>query len=116
MVATDLDKFNMAQLGYTVRGIVAEEDGNVIGTAGVIHTEPPYAFAHVLDPMRKYPKAIMKIVRDFDIFLQSNYDAVYAVADTEENNAPRVLHKIGFRYYGTNPQGDVYRWHKQQYQ
>ena len=116
MEAADLSTFGLGQLGYTVRAIVAEKEGMIVGAAGVVHSEPPYAFAHILDPMRDHPKAIMKVIKDFDIFLQINYDVVYAVADRNENNAPRVLQKIGFEYYMTNAQGDVYRWHKQQYQ
>ena len=116
MEATDLSNFGLDTLGYTVRAIVAEEDGVPIAAAGVVHTSPPYAFAQIEEPMRKYPKRIMRVIRDFDIFLQTNYEVVYAVADTEENNAPKVLVRAGFQYHYSNEQGDVYRWHKQQYQ
>jgi len=115
MAAQDLSSFGLDTLGFTVRAIVAEEDGVPIAAAGVIHTEPPYAFAHIEEPMRKYPKRIMRVIKDFDIFLQSNYDVVYAVADVGEKNAPKVLEKVGFEYHQTNAQGDVYRWHKHPY-
>lgn len=106
----DLDLLGVPTYGRTIRGQVAVEEGVPIAIAGVIHTEPFYAFAHLTDAMRRYPKQIMKVIHSFQQFLSEHYTTVYAVADAEELNAVPVLIRAGFEYYMTTIQGDVYRW------
>lgn len=112
MVPTDLLALGIPTYGKTVRAITAEKDGEVLAVAGVIHTVPFYAFVHMTDEMRRYPKTIMRVIRGFSDFLSKHYVAVYATASEEEANAPRVLERAGFKYLMTTTQGEVYKWHK----
>lgn len=116
MEATDLFSLNIPTFGKSIRGQVAEVDGEPIAATGVIHTDPFYAFAHLTDEMRKYPREIVKVIQVFETFLEEYYDTVFAVADAGEGNAPAVLQRAGFKYYQSTSQGDIYRWHKSQYQ
>jgi len=115
MEAEDLTNLDLNSFGKSIRAVVAEVGGKAVAVAGVIHTSPPYAFANLTPAMRDHPRDIMRVIKSFDAFLQQHYEVVYAVADPEENNAPRVLRKIGFEYYMTTIQGDIYRWQQQPY-
>lgn len=115
MTATDLTDLGVPTFGKTIRGQVAEIDGVPVAASGVLHTEPFYAFAQMTDEMRKYPRAVVKVIQGFEDFLSTYYKTVYAAADVDESNAPAVLRRAGFKYYQTNTQGDIYVWNKQEH-
>lgn len=114
MVATDLSALDVQTFGKTIRGQVAEMDGVPIAAVGVLHAEPFYAFAHMTPEMRKHPRQVVEVIRDFEEFLGTYYTTVYAIADVNESNSPAVLQRAGFKHHQTTTQGEVYKWHKSQ--
>lgn len=116
MEATDPILLSVPTFGMSVRAMVAELDGVPVGMAGVLHARPKIAFANLTDEIRKYPSDILRVIDAFGEWLAASYTSVIAIADVEENNAPSVLERIGFKYSHTTTQGDVYRWHKPQSQ
>ena len=115
MEATDLQRLEIPTFGKTIRAMTAEVDGVPVAAAGVIHTDPYYAFMTMTDEMRKHPKEIVKVIQGFNDWLSEYYTTVYAVASVEESNAPAVLERVGFRYHMTTTQGDIYQWHRSQF-
>ena len=115
MGRTDLQALNIPTFGMTVRAMVAELEGSPVAIAGVIHTDPYYAFANLTEVMRSHPKEIVRVIQGFSDWLSENYEVVYAVADVNEANAPSVLQRAGFKYYSTTVEGEVYKWHRPQF-
>jgi hypothetical protein len=115
MVAKDLTDLELPTFGRTIRGQVAEVDGKTVAATGVLHTSPFYAFAHITPAMRDHPRAIVRVIQGFEEFLTMYYGTVYAIADVNENNAPAVLERAGFKHYQTSLEGEVYRWQQPQY-
>ena len=115
MGRTDLRALEVPTFGKTVRAMVAYIDDAPVAVAGVIHTDPYYAFANMTQAMREHPKEIVRVIQGFSDWLSENYEVVYALADVEESNAPSVLQRAGFKYYSNTVQGDVYKWHRPQF-
>jgi hypothetical protein len=105
---TDMHHIN--HQGKTMRGFVVELDGELVGVAGVLHTVPMHAFSRIDEPLRKYPKAIMTVIRNMKALLTSYKAPVYAIADRGEGNSPKVLERIGFEYQHTNEMGRIFLW------
>lgn len=97
-----------------MRALVIEDDGKPVAIVGVLHTEPMQCFSVMTDPVRRSPKTIVKVALRLRQMLDSYTGTVYALADKNEPNAPRFLKFIGFEYFNTTVQGEIYRWRKQQ--
>ncbi len=65
------------------RGIVAELNDEVIGIAGVLHTDVLPAFSNIKDALRKHPKALILAEREFRKIL-NNYDSHIDAVESEE--------------------------------
>jgi len=86
---------------------VAELDGKVIGIAGVMHSQALQAFSSMNGEIKKYPRTIVKAVREFRKILEAYGDSpIYAIADEDTKTAPGFLKHVGFKYY----RDGVYRW------
>ena len=104
--AGDVEDFGPYEFSHTFRGMTCEEDGKVIIVAGVLHSSPLQAVSYLGDDARKSPKTIVKFAKAvteiFDL-----YDApIYAIADSDEKDAPKFLEYLGFEQY----QDRVYRY------
>ena len=110
MTRSDLVRLKLDKHDCTVRGMVADLDGELLGSTGVIHSHPPQAYASMDKRMGQYPKLIIKVIRDFKVMLEENYVAVYAIACPSYKNSIRVLERAGFKFYQRTPNGRVYRW------
>ena len=97
----------------SLKAIVVEEDEKPVAIAGVLHTEPPQCFSVMLDDARKSPKTIVRVGQQMRQLLDSYSVTVYAIADLRENDAPRFLRFMGFTYFKTTSQGELYRWQPQ---
>jgi len=103
------DKWWFTHHDKTVRGVVVELDGEIIGVAGVLHTSPLQAFSEMSDKIRKYPKTVMKVMLSFKKVLE-HYDLpMYAIANEDEHNSRKVLERIGFKPLD----GRMYKWQQQ---
>ncbi len=94
----------------TVRAIVAELDGKVIGVAGIMHTSPLQAFGYFEDEFKKYPKAVVKSIKNFHALL-AQYDVpVYAIACPKQKSSSRFLEHAGFKFDSVEGDRRYYIW------
>jgi hypothetical protein len=96
----------------SMRAYVAVLDGEPIGIGGVFRDSDAFvAFSEMKPEMRKYPKDIVRGYRMiFDII--KKYNVVYAIANKQENNARKLITKLGFKLTEVNSAGEeVYIWH-----
>ena len=108
MIKSDLENFNHE--GKSVRGLVVELDGKVIGYAGVLHTVPFQAFSNMTKELRQYPKVIVKMMRRFRQVVDKYSLPVYAIASKGEGNSGKVLERTGFKYSHEHEFGSIYVW------
>jgi hypothetical protein len=107
-----LKRADLKDLGVkqTIRGIVADLDGEIIGMAGVVHSTPLQAIFIIKDELRKYPLVMMKAIKPFRKLLNSYTGSIYAVASQTESNADAFLKRVGFTY----TRDRIYKWAQQQ--
>jgi hypothetical protein len=103
----DLKEF--VHMGFTVRGLAVELDGEVVGIAGVLHSYPIQAFSRMDDKLRKYPKTIVKVIKMFKAIVDKYDSPIYAIASEKEHNSTKVLERIGFEFFYKNEKGRFYR-------
>lgn len=112
LTASDLEGRDL--FGKSVRGVVAERDGEILGMMGVLYGTPLQAFSEIDDGLREYPKLILKTAKQFRHLVERCRADVYAVANENERNSDRLLKHVGFEYYRTDSDGKrVYRWQTQ---
>lgn len=93
--SADLAAFSTAPTWGTIRAIVAETDGKVIGIAGLAYQgEHVIAFSEIRDELRRYPVTIMRAARRVLRMLDGT--GALAVANPEEQGARRFLTRLGF--------------------
>jgi len=92
--------------GFSVRGMVAELDGEILAVSGVLHSTPLQAFSEIDDKMREYPKVIIKMILSFKDILKHYPLPVYAIANEKEHNSRKVLERVGFKLI----EGRTYKW------
>lgn len=102
--------------GYTgtVRGYVAEMDGKIVGSMGVMHVRPPVAFSSMAPEMRQFPRLIVTAIRMFREMLAEHYTYVVAAASPTERDPASVLQRVGFVPYtkATEDHLGVYAWQR----
>jgi len=96
LTRNDLLAFYGEMFSESVRGLAVELDGEPVAVAGVIHTNPLQAFSQIREPLRKYPKTIMKTARRLKSILNVYESPVYAFADKDEKNSVNFLKRVGF--------------------
>lgn len=108
----DAEAFYGKQPIKSMRAYVAVEDGKPIGIGGVFRDKNTFvAFSEMKPEMRKYPK---DIVRGYRVIFEiiKRYNVVYAIANKQENNARKLITKLGFTLAEINGVGEeVYVWH-----
>ena len=92
--------------GKSMRAIVIEIDGKVMGITGVIHTSPLQCFGEFGDDLRVRPKALVRFANALKPILNSYESAIYCVADEQIEASGRFLEYIGFE----KTDGDLYKW------
>ena len=96
-------------MGFTVRGLAVELEGEVVGVAAILHSKPIQAFSKMDDKLRKHPKTIMKVIRAFKKIISSYDSPIYAIANEKEYNSTKVLERIGFEFLCDSKQGRYYK-------
>ena len=92
---------------YSFRGFAAVLDGQPVGLAGVFRAYGKmWAFSGVKPPLRPYRKARVKGLKKLVSLLDSMPCPVYATADPEEETAPNLLARLGFRKTGEYHEGN----------
>lgn len=109
----DINVLCGSQYKQSLRALTVDDDGQPVAIVGVLHTDPLQCFSEMTPAVRKSPKTIVKTALLLRRILDSYSSTVYAIADVNENDAPRFLKMIGFEYECTNNQGEIYRWPQQ---
>lgn len=85
---------------------MAEQDGEIIGIAGVLHSVPKQAFSDIGQALRNYPREVVKGVRLYREILNSYDEPIYAIANPTEETAVTFLTHVGFEHL----EDRIYRW------
>lgn len=106
-----------AYYGYrpqqTVRALVAEMNGKPVGIIGVSREHSCSKIFSEYGPELKGKLKCMAILRAIKVVMgwaiQSPLPVV-AVAQPQEEGAPRLLRRLGFEFYDPGEDGDFYVW------
>jgi len=96
----------------SLRGLAIEHDGETVGLAGVLHTNPLQCFSEMTDRLRDSPRTIVKTAIQLRDILDSYAADIYAIASEEEPTASRFLEYVGFKYINSTHQGELYQWQR----
>lgn len=108
--AEDIEQLYGHPAPYTLRAIVAEQEGEVLGIMGVFHSNPLMAFSRVLPGMKeRHPTTILRAAKAFPALLHYYSEPVYAIPDPDEPHAREILKKAGFRR-DESRDAEVYVW------
>lgn len=107
----DVIAFQGEPYDQSFRGIVVELDDEIIGLAGVLHSNPLQAFSVISDTMRKYPKCLVLAARDFRKYLDMYDSPIYAMANPDEKNSEGYLEYVGFEKFDESKR--LYKWQQQ---
>jgi len=111
----DIESFNNgSRYRQSLRGLTVELNGEPIGIAGVLHTNPLQVFSEMRDEMRDYPILIMKTAKRLLNIMETYDKPLYALASENENDPDSFLIHLGFEFTGENEQGRYYKWQKLQ--
>lgn len=95
---------------WTLRGAVAEMNGEIVGFGGVyFDQDTAMAFSDMRDTMRRKRKDVVRAARHLMALIRSFGVPVFAYANPAEYTAPKLLARLGFEYIGSDRQGDLYR-------
>lgn len=89
---------NVLQKRYreTFRGVTVEEDGEIVGIAGVLHGRELQAFSTLNFDTRQDRRFMVKAVREYRKILE-HYDLpIYAQPDPNRSTAQEFLGYVGF--------------------
>ena len=107
----DIEQYYGKPLGNSVRAIVADLDGKILGVAGMAyHKDQMLAFSKMDDEMKAYPFTIMRAARKFAKMARKYGKNVLAVAACYEKNSDAFLRRVGFEFIGETSEGRVYKW------
>jgi len=90
----------------TFRGIVVEDDDEILALAGVMHTNPHQAFMTMYEPMKQHRKTIVLAIREFRKILAKYPGPIYAFPNEFEPTARGFLSYTGF----TPESDEVFKW------
>lgn len=103
----DLEAFYGVRPPATVRALVAELDGELVGIGGIEYVgRQRIAFCWVKPGLKVYPLVIARAARQ--VLKMANGAPVIAFGDPEEPTSDRFLSRLGFEKRGAAPQGEVY--------
>jgi len=108
--ATDIEALYGHPAKFTLRAVVAEHEGEVLGIMGVFHSTPLMAFCQVTPRMKeRYPTTILRAVKAFPTLLHGYSEPIYAIPDPNEPHAREILKKAGFRR-DESRDAEIYVW------
>ena len=86
------------EIPRTVRGFVAEQDGRIMGLAGVMYARTTLiGFCEMEPEGSRYPMTIMRMVRKVQALMREIGAPVFAVADEQYPNSQAFLERVGFQ-------------------
>ena len=108
--AEDIAHFSDMEVTPTIRGWVAEQDGELLGIAGFARARGRWwAFFDITDKLRAHKKFIVKSGKKFiEEAQRQGVRYLYAEADPNEPLAVRWMESLGFEL--DRRSGTLYRW------
>lgn len=95
----------------SMRAIVAELDGEILGVAGLIYwRDQRTAISDMRPAMQDYPVTVMKAARMFARLLNQYGDGALAIASDKYPRAAEFLTRVGFKHIGRIKNGEVFQW------
>lgn len=94
----------------TFRGITAEQNGEVVGVAGVMHGHELQAFSSIGFDASTHKRLIVSAIRQYRDILNSYDVPVYAKANDKIAGSEQFLRHVGFVDIGDR----IYKWIPQQ--
>ena len=104
----DVIEYFGRQFQQSMRGLVAEHEGQLLGVTGVLHTTPLQAFSEMRPEMSHYPVTIGKAARRFKAILRGYNAPVYAIPSHQHPRARHMLEWMGFEKVNE----DLYEWNQ----
>lgn len=109
--ADDLVSFYGHHPRSTMRAVVAEHDGRILGVAGLMRTPNGLlAVSEITDELRRYPLVIMRAGRIIADMARKSAVPVYAVASDKEANSAAFLERLGFVCISESREGGLFQW------
>jgi len=102
----DIISFYGKPYDASMKGVVVESDGEILGIAGVLHTSPLQAFGSMKAELKNHKKYIILVARKMRDILNSYDYPVYASASEKEENSMSFLEYVGFEHMYKR----IYKW------
>jgi hypothetical protein len=109
---TDVQRFYPG-LGVSVRAWVCEIDGEVQGIIGIAITRPAHSiFSMFSEALRPHLRSltVLRLVKWLADLLPSFRAPIFAIREPGGRQAPHILKRLGFRFYGIVDGDAVYRF------
>ena len=104
---SDIIAFRGEPWGQSFRCVVAELDGEILGVAGIIHSQPLQVFSSIIDKLQDYPKTIILMIREVKAMMKLyNNLLIIALVDSKRPTSTGLLEHMGFEKYREG----IYRW------
>lgn len=109
--ATDVSEFLGSMPGPSMRAIVAERQGEVLGIAGIYRQgDNQVAFSDLSEEILRYPMAIGRATRRLGRMIEATGIPTLAIEGPRIPTAPRLLEWAGFELIGNCSDGKVWSW------
>lgn len=109
--ARDIEAFYGERPPFTMRALVADLDGEIIGIGGVAYyPNKIVAFSEIKPKFRKYKKTIYKAAKMVCKIVDKYGASALAISSESEKNSGELLARMGFVHIGKTSQGDIYQW------
>lgn len=95
----------------TIRAIVAEHQGRILGVAGLMRTaNGMLAVSEISEEMRSHRLTIMRAGKAIADMAKRSPVPVYAVASDKEANSAAFLERLGFVCISESREGGLFQW------
>jgi hypothetical protein len=113
--ARDIVKFTRFAVPRNFYGIVAEEDGELIGAGVLLHgaLDRMWVALEITDKLRERPIVMHRIGKALVAAAVTAGEELYVMQDQSEPTSQRWLDRLGFRDTGEVFEGErVLKWHQ----
>lgn len=111
---SDLETFGIPPQRSTIRGLVAEVNGEPQAMIGLMREKNHYIlFSEYRPEFREGLRSMgcRRAIREVMSWIEELNSVVYAVAKSDELTSQPLLVRMGFNHFGRSEFGEVYKWH-----
>ncbi len=110
----DFDAVIGRQPPVTVQAIAALADGEAYAVIGIARMDGQWVLGSTYRPEFKrwlrHPTALKAVLKMQQIIRQRGVPVI-AIADRNEPDSDRLMHRLGFEWVDETDDGGLYRWH-----